>query len=135
MCGDAYIIQGQSNAVAYNYHNNEKRPDLIDFTSDWIRSFGSGGEAGDENATNGGWGNAVLTNLKVNDRGGVRFIGVWGMVIAKQLVANQKIPICILNGAVGGTASTSICPIPPIISTPPNARSIATCCGVWSRPG
>jgi hypothetical protein len=103
VCGDAYIIQGQSNAVAYNYHNNDKRPDLIDFTSDWIRSYGSGGEAGDENATNGGWGNAVITNLKINDRGGVRFIGVWGMVIAKQLVASQKIPICIFNGAVGGT--------------------------------
>jgi hypothetical protein len=103
VCGDAYIIQGQSNAVAYNYHNNDKRPDLIDFTSDWIRSYGSGGEAGDENATNGGWGNAVITNLKINDRGGVRFIGVWGMVIAKQYVANQKIPICIFNGAVGGT--------------------------------
>ena len=103
VCGDAYIIQGQSNAVAYNYHNNDKRPDLIDFTSDWIRSYGSGGEAGDENATNGGWGNAVITNLKINDRGGVRFIGLWGMVIAKQFVASQKIPICIFNGAVGGT--------------------------------
>jgi hypothetical protein len=102
ICGDAFIIQGQSNAVAYNYANEKDRPDLIDATSDWIRSYGSGGEAGDLPA-NGGWGNAVLTNLIVNKRGGVRFIGIWGMALAKKLVAEHKIPICILNGAVGGT--------------------------------
>jgi len=45
----------------------------------------------------------VLTDLKVNNRGGVHFIGVWGMVLAKKLVEDQKIPICIFNGAVGGT--------------------------------
>jgi len=102
VCGDAYFIDGQSNAVAYNYHNNTKRPDLVDFTSDWIRTYGSGGEAG-EDTTNGRWGNAVLTNVQMNGRGGVHFIGVWGMVIAKQLVDDQKIPICIFNAAVGGT--------------------------------
>ena len=102
VCGDAYVIDGQSNAVAYNYHNNTQRPDLIDYTSEWIRSYGSGGEAGDD-TTNGGWGNAVLTNLKVKDRGGVHFIGVWGMVIAKKLLEEEKMPVCIFNVATGGT--------------------------------
>ena len=102
VCGDAYIINGQSNAVAYNYHNNKERTDLMDYTSDWIRTYGSGGEAGDD-TTNGGWGKAILNNLIINNRGGVHFIGVWPMVIAKQLVEDEKIPICILNGAVGGT--------------------------------
>ena len=102
VCGDAYVIDGQSNAVAYNYHNNTQRPDLIDYTSDWIRSYGSGGEAGDD-TTNGGWGNAVLINLKVNERGGVHFVGVWGMAMAKKLVEDTKIPVCLLNAAVGGT--------------------------------
>ncbi len=101
VCGDAYVIDGQSNAVAYNYHNLTNSP-LIGYTSDWIRCYGSNGEAGDD-TTNGGWGNAVLTNRIVNSRGGVHFIGVWGMVLARQLVEDEKIPICILNGAVGGT--------------------------------
>jgi len=101
VCGDAFIIQGQSNAVAYNYSNEKDRPDLIDFTSDWIRSYGGNGESGAP--VNGGWGNAVLTNLIVNNRGGVRFIGIWGMALARKLVEDNKIPVCILNGAVGGT--------------------------------
>ena len=30
-------------------------------------------------------------------------IGVWGMALARNLLENYHIPICILNGAVGGT--------------------------------
>ena len=30
-------------------------------------------------------------------------LGYWGMELAKRLVASEKIPICIINGAVGGT--------------------------------
>ncbi|MCX5656613.1 MAG: DUF2341 domain-containing protein, partial [Planctomycetota bacterium] len=40
VCGDAYIIQGQSNAVAYNYQGSTNRPDLTRHTSPWIRSYG-----------------------------------------------------------------------------------------------
>lgn len=103
VCGDAYLIDGQSNAVAYNYHNVTNRPDFFDVTSDWIRSYGSHGEAGPEHCVNGGWGNAVATNLVLNGSGGVRFVGCWGMTLARRLVADQRIPICILQGAVGGT--------------------------------
>ncbi len=103
VCGDAYIVQGQSNAVAYNYHNVKDRPDFFDANSDWIRSYGTHGESGPDGYANGGWGNAVVTNLKINGRGGVRFVGCWGMTMARKLVEDQKMPICILQGAVGGT--------------------------------
>jgi hypothetical protein len=87
LCGDAYLIDGQSNAVSTDWGPGE-----FDYSSDWIRSFGSmGGDVGK------GWGNAVRR------KGGVWEIGYWGMDLAKHLVESRKIPICIVNGAVGGT--------------------------------
>ncbi|HUY34269.1 MAG TPA: DUF2341 domain-containing protein [Pirellulales bacterium] len=93
VCGDAYLIDGQSNAEATDV--GEQDPN---FTSDWIRSYGS--MAGHpEGARSKFWGNAV-----VRDRhGGKAQIGYWGMEIARRLVENQKMPICVINGAVGGT--------------------------------
>ena len=60
-------------------------------TSEWVRSFGSNG--GDVSQ---GWGNAVR-------RHGAWEIGCWGMDLATNLVATYHLPICIINGAVGGT--------------------------------
>ncbi|MEI8374257.1 MAG: DUF2341 domain-containing protein [Planctomycetota bacterium] len=102
VCGDAYIIDGQSNAVGYNYENTVKRQDLTHTNSPWIRSFGGNGEAGGD-PTTGGWGNAVVERLTPTSPDRIHFISVWGMALAKKLVADEKIPICILNGAVGGT--------------------------------
>jgi len=87
VCGDAYLIDGQSNAEATDWGPGE-----FDYSSDWIRSFGSMG--GDVSK---GWGNAVRR------KGGAWQIGYWGMDLARSLVESQKIPICVLNGAVGGT--------------------------------
>jgi len=84
VCGDAYLIDGQSNAVATDYGKDD-----VAYSSDWIRSF-SGGDAGK------GWGNAVRRRGRLE-------IGYWAMDLAKHLVETQKIPICIMNGAVGGT--------------------------------
>jgi hypothetical protein len=87
VCGDAYLIDGQSNAVATDWGSDE-----FDYSSDWIRSLGSMG--GDVNK---GWGNAVRR------KGDAWEIGYWGMDLARSLVDSQQIPICIINGAVGGT--------------------------------
>lgn len=86
VCGDAYLIDGQSNALATDWGQGEC-PD----TSEWVRSFGSNN--GDVSS---GWGNAVR-------RHGPREIGCWGMDLAKLLVEHNKMPICIINGAAGGT--------------------------------
>ena len=87
VCGDAYIIEGQSNAVSMDWGR-----DKSEYSNEWIRSFGSIG--GDINK---GWGNAVRRE------GGQWQLGYWGMDLARHLVENQKIAVCIINGAVGGT--------------------------------
>ncbi|MCX6874629.1 MAG: DUF2341 domain-containing protein [Verrucomicrobia bacterium] len=87
VCGDAYLIEGQSNAVSTDWG-----ADKDEYTSEWIRSFGSM-----EGDVSKGWGKAV------RKEGGQWQIGYWGMDLAKHLVESQKIPICIINGAVGGT--------------------------------
>ncbi len=93
VCGDVYLIDGQSNAVA-----TDIGPEDPTFTSDWIRTFGS--TAGDpQNSRQKLWGNAVARSRDA----GQREIGYWGMELGRRLVESQKMPVCIINGAVGGT--------------------------------
>jgi hypothetical protein len=83
VCGDAYLIEGQSNAEATN---NDVPIDTN--TSPWIRSYGYGNTPG--------WGYAT-------NKGSELQLGVWGWILAKHLSATYSMPICIINGAVGGT--------------------------------
>ncbi len=93
VCGDAYVIDGQSNAEATDVGKYEQKT-----TNEWVRSFGS--TAGDPtNARLKKWGHAVVRSKK----GGQFQIGYWGMALAERLVENQKMPVCIINGAVGGS--------------------------------
>ena len=92
VCGDAYLIDGQSNAEATSW-GNEAYP----FSSEWIRSYGTM-EGSPEGARTKLWGNAVARG-----QGGKLQVGYWGMELARRLVEDQKVPICIINGAVGGT--------------------------------
>ena len=93
ICGDAYLIDGQSNALATD--TGEKSPPE---TSEWVFSYGI--PAGNPPDTRLNlWCNPVWKAQK----GEKAELGYWGMELAKRLVAEQKIPICIINGAVGGT--------------------------------
>ncbi len=105
VCGDAYLIEGQSNAVATDWAG-QKGED----PSEWIRSFGSLGGDGAK-----GWGTAVRRE------GGHWQIGYWGMDLARHLVDTYEIPICIINGAVGGTRVDQHQPNP---SDPTDQRTI-----------
>jgi alpha-L-fucosidase len=98
VCGDAYIIQGQSNAEATG-PNNGPTVDPPTPLGDWIRSYGNSYDG----EISGGWGNAVRTHIWGKPDYGVHQIGAWGMVLASHLVEKYRIPICIMNGAVGGT--------------------------------
>ncbi len=80
ICGDAYIFQGQSNAVA-----TQDLPSDITSNS-WIRSYGH---------TTGGWGRAVRNG---NDY----TIGYFAYDLALSLTTTHNMPICIINGALGG---------------------------------
>ncbi len=93
VCGDAYIIQGQSNALA-----TDTREPSPPETSEWIRSYGRP-PANAKDAPGNLW---CLPVWKAQ-AGEKAELGWWGMELAKRLVASQKMPIFIINGAVGGT--------------------------------
>ncbi len=100
MVGDAYLIQGQSNAVAANYVNYNINYSAA-YRDTFIRSFGnsypySGYVIGDTN-----WYKPDAENAYAQGS-----IGQWPLVLAKTLLDSFKIPICVINGAVGGTYIT-----------------------------
>ena len=81
VCGDAYIIEGQSNALAIDSLPADAT------NSNWIRTYGW---------TTATWGNAVRN-------GGDFLVGYWGYDLADYLQNAHNMPICIITGAVGGT--------------------------------
>lgn len=91
VCGDALILQGQSNAVATDWGEGDPQD-----RSEWIRTFGSM-TGGPEHI--GGWGNAVRRNPE-NEQ---FQIGYWGMELGRRWVEQHRMPLCLINGAVGGT--------------------------------
>ena len=92
VCGDAYLIIGQSNAVATDFG---KENPLV--PSEWVRTFGA--TAGDPNGSR----LKLWAYAEARSPGGKSEIGYWGMELGRRLVESEKIPICIINGAVGGT--------------------------------
>ncbi len=93
VCGDAYIIQGQSNAEAFD-GGRAVNP----FQSEWVRSFGSP-QSDEKRARTRSWGNAVSF-----DRDGWNHqVGYWGMELAKQIIERHQVPVFLINGAKGGT--------------------------------
>jgi hypothetical protein len=91
LCGDTYIIQGQSNALATDTHE-ESPPE----TNQWIRSYGNPANDADQN-------NRWCQPVWKARRGEPAELGYWGMELAKRLVNSRQIPLCVFNGAVGGT--------------------------------
>jgi autotransporter-associated beta strand protein len=82
VCGDAFIIEGQSNALA----TDNSAPNDTTTTNKWVRTYG----------LTSGWGYAI-------SKGNDLQLGVWGWYLANRLVLNNNIPVCIINGAAGGT--------------------------------
>jgi hypothetical protein len=95
VCGDVFVIQGQSNAEAWT----DERV-IHPYRSPWLRSFGTPSTNKDR-ARDVVWGNALSFNGGPNHH---HFqIGYWGVELGKLLIETHKIPICIINGAQGGT--------------------------------
>ncbi len=82
VCGDAFIIAGQSNALA----TDNSAPNDTTTTNKWIRTYG----------LTSNWGYAI-------SKGNDLQLGVWGWYLANRLVTNNNMPVCIINAAVGGT--------------------------------
>lgn len=92
VCGDAFIIIGQSNAVATDFGKENPLG-----ANDWVRTYG---------ATDGGPQGSRLKQwapAEARSPGGKSEIGYWGMELGRRLVESEKLPICLINGAVGGT--------------------------------
>lgn len=132
VCGDAFLIEGQSNAEALDLPQETPLE-----TSEWIRTFG-GPRGGDDGA---GWVRDYMSRAQL---AGARrpslwcpavwrrkppehesHIGWWGMELAKRLVASQTVPIFILNGALGGTR------IDQHQRNPANPADLSTLYGKW----
>ena len=95
VCGDVFIIQGQSNAEAWT----DERI-VHPYRSPWLRSFGTPSTNKDR-ARDTVWGNALSFNGGKNHH---HFqIGYWGVELGKLLIKQHKVPVCIINGAQGGT--------------------------------
>ncbi len=93
VCGDAYLIEGQSNAQATD--TREQSPPE---TNEWIRSYGRP-PTNPKDAPGNLWCNPVWKAQKDEKAE----LGWWGMELAKRLLASQRVPIFIVNAAVGGT--------------------------------
>ena len=92
VCGDTFLIIGQSNAVANDFgKENSLAP------NEWVRTFGA--TAGDSNGSR----LKLWANAEARSPGGKSEIGYWGLELGRRLVESEKIPVCIINGAVGGT--------------------------------
>lgn len=103
VCGDAYIIDGQSNALATD--TAEQSPPE---TNQWIRSYGGPTGWGDgtqwfQNEFQQKAANPWCYPVWKAGKGEKAELGWWGMVLAKQLLERQKVPIFILQAAVGGS--------------------------------
>lgn len=104
VCGDAYIITGQS--------NSHPSSTLSNFKSPYCRSFGvkTGYEPYTEDDKNIRWGRASGNCPGSTDEVGGWFIknpfgvGVWGMELSRQIVEKYKVPVCIINGGSGSSS-------------------------------
>ena len=94
VCGDAYLIDGQSNALATDTHE-EAEP----LTHDWILSYGQPSPNNPQQNEGNLWCHPVWKARK----GEKAELGWWGMDLARRLVERQKVPVCFINAAVGGT--------------------------------
>ena len=104
VCGDAYIITGQSNSHASS--------SFYTYTSPFCRSFGvkTGFAAYDEEDKKVRWGRARGYCPGVPEGIGGWFnknnygVGVWGMHLMRQIVENYRMPVCIINGGSGSSS-------------------------------
>lgn len=95
VAGDAYLINGQSNAAAWNVSTTFPNSD---YRNDFCRTFGQAKSA-----------NLYITEADTTwalSNNGKPYVGVWGIELQKQIVEKYGIPVCFLNEAISGSAIT-----------------------------
>lgn len=94
-CGDAYLVMGQSNAVATDYWNEGLTN--IRYRTRWVRSFGTADTLFSRVARNKNW---YLGNGETVGAWGS--IGSWPLIIGRLIADRAQMPTAFINGAVGG---------------------------------
>ncbi len=92
VCGDAFLITGQSNAVVTGVNISSS------LTNKWLRSFGTMRSDSITVLSDTVWGLAhggSADHLR---------IGASWMRLGTDLITENKLPICMINGAWGGTS-------------------------------
>ena len=112
VAGDAYIIQGQSNAVAMKRSGSANSN-----KSDFIRVYSSGTPNADSLLANDVWYIADGDGSSISNGNA----GQWGLKLARLLVDNLGIPIAIFNGANGAQVITFF-KAPQDYKTSPNSN-------------
>ncbi|MFT5724215.1 MAG: hypothetical protein ACI9JN_001333 [Bacteroidia bacterium] len=105
LVGDVYLIQGQSNSVAANYGGGANTKFDTSYNDDFLRSYGTSSNNGNLTRSDTFW--YSIEPDRAYWKGSV---GQWGAVMGKQLLDSFNVPICMLNGGVGGTRITSHVP-------------------------
>ena len=93
VCGDVFIVQGQSNAAAVKYSGTSSA-----YNSDYVRVYAGGATSSSGLINNEQWYYGQGDGNE-NTNGNT---GQWGIVLAKKLIDELSIPIAIFNGAHGG---------------------------------
>ena len=94
-CGDAYLVMGQSNAVAPDYWSEGLTNNR--YRTRWVRSFGTSDTLFSRVARNKSW---YLGNGEA--AGGWGSIGSWPLIIGRLIADRAQVPTAFINGAVGG---------------------------------
>ena len=89
VCGDVYLINGQSNSHPINSQAN--------YRDQYCRSFGKNTNYSAYNPADTLWG------LARGDDAVNFHTGVWGIKLQQYIKENYNIPVCIINGGSGGS--------------------------------
>lgn len=106
VAGDAYIIQGQSNAVAgLPVFDPDADHAYNHYTTPFVRNFGLKYAGNDSVWT---W----HKDLSLSDDYADQISGQWGLVLGKNIADTYGIPVAIFNGGISGISIDSMMPDP-----------------------
>lgn len=99
LCGDAFVIMGQSNSHPTRVGET--------YTNEFLRSFGiqtANTNYATYNPADTLWGAANADQITgVNYFSGPYSVGVWGLVMMDSLMKKFNVPVCIINGGAGSS--------------------------------
>lgn len=86
VCGDVFLINGQSNSIVGIFAD----------TYEFARTFGKNFSPSKRDT--------LWSLARADGSGGGPHVGAWGMRLQQLLIESTGVPICVINGGVGGTS-------------------------------